>query len=52
MVVGDLPMTNVGLTIDEGQRETDYITSSIHTVGSFHVLQSKKKKEIEGRSRV
>lgn len=42
MIVGDLPMTNVGLAIDEGQREADYVTSSIHTVSCFHVLQSKE----------
>lgn len=43
MIVGDLPMANVGLSIDEGQREPDYVTSSIHTVCSFHVLKRKNR---------
>lgn len=43
MIVGDLPMANVGLSVDEGQREPDYVTSSIHTVCSFHVLKRKKQ---------
>lgn len=43
MIVGYLPMANVGLAVDEGQGEAYYVTSSIHTVSSFHVLQSKNR---------
>ena len=51
MIVGNLPMTNVGLPVDKGQREADNVTSSIHPVSGLHVLQISKQVEKERRER-
>ena len=45
MVVGNLPMTNVGLSIDKGQRKANDVSSSKDTVSGLHELEEEEERE-------
>ena len=47
MVVGNLPMADVGLSIDQGQRKANYVSGSKHTVSGLHELEGGRERERE-----